>query len=58
MNAYPEISAADIRDLYEQFIEVDEDGSSNDVTQMLDDWFTEHGWPTVLYRERPKRGRR
>ncbi len=56
MNGFPEITTADVRDLYEQFVEVDEDGSSNDVCQMLDDWFTEHGWPTVLYRSNSGRG--
>ena len=24
--------------------------SSNDVAQILDDWFVEHGFPSILYR--------
>lgn len=36
----------------------DGDASSNDVDQALDDWLTARGFPTVMYRERPKRGRR
>ena len=41
-----------VQDLYQQFQEIIEDGgSSNDVVQMLDDWFTENGFDTVLYAE-------
>lgn len=35
----------------------DGDASSNDVDQALDDFLTKRGYPTVLYRERPKRRR-
>lgn len=42
-----------VRDLYQQFKEINDDqGSSNDIVQMLDDWFTENGFDTVLYAER------
>lgn len=42
-----------VQDLYRQYKEIHEDeGSSNDVDQMLDDWFTENGFDTVLYAER------
>ena len=57
MEHLPPIGPDAVRDLYQQFIEVDDDGSSNDVCQMLDDWFTDNGWPTVLYRPKPKRRR-
>ncbi|RKR92686.1 hypothetical protein BDK92_7164 [Micromonospora pisi] len=38
-------------DLYREFLEADDDGaSSNDIAQMLDDFLTKRGYPTVLYR--------
>ena len=37
-----------VQALYNDFAEAD---SSNDIAQLLDDWFTEHGFGTVLYRE-------
>lgn len=54
----PPAAPAAVRDLYQQFTDVNDTGSSNDVAQLLDDWFVEQGFPTVVYRERPKRGRR
>ena len=52
----PEITQEAVAALYAEFREADDDGaSSNDITQMLDDWFTRNGWPTVLYRQRPGR---
>ena len=51
MNA--DVTNEAVRDLYKQYKEIIEDGSSsNDVVQMLDDWFTENGFDTVLYAER------
>lgn len=42
-----------VQDLYAQFKEINDDGgSSNDVAQMLDDWFTSNGFDTVLYAEK------
>lgn len=39
--------------LHAEFTEMDtSEASSNDVVQMLDDWFVKHGHPTVLYRDR------
>lgn len=62
MTTGPQMKPAAVQELYDEFREADSDGaSSNDITQMLDDWFTRHGWPTVLYRPpaaRPQRGRR
>lgn len=47
----PTIPAAQVRELYRQFEEIENGGgSSNDTAQMLDDWFTANGWPTVMYR--------
>jgi hypothetical protein len=40
-----------VLDLYGEVLEADRDGSSsNDVAQILDDWFTRNGFPTILYR--------
>lgn len=45
-------------ELHRQFAEEDNNGaSSSDITQMLDDFLTERGYPTVIYRQRG-RGRR
>ena len=50
------VTPAAIQELYDDFREADEDGaSSNDITQMLDDWFTGHGFGTVLYRDRGRK---
>jgi hypothetical protein len=47
-----DVTTEAVLDLYAQFLEADRDGaSSNDITQLLDDWFTGNGFPTVLYRE-------
>lgn len=41
-----------VMDLYSQFKEaVRDDASSNDIVQLMDDWFTSNGFPTVLYAE-------
>jgi len=40
-----------VRDLHREFTEADDDGaSSNDIVQLLDDWFTTNGFAAVLYR--------
>ena len=47
-----DVTTEAVLDLYAQFLEADRDGtSSNDVTQILDDWFRDQGFPTVIYRE-------
>lgn len=57
MEQLPNLTPDKVHDLYRDFLEADEDGaSSNDITQMLDDWFTANGFPTVLYRERKRNG--
>ena len=46
-----DITTEAVLDLYAQFLEADRDGaSSNDVVQILDDWFVANGFPTVIYR--------
>jgi hypothetical protein len=46
-----DVTTEAVLDLYAQFLEADRDGaSSNDIVQILDDWFTANGFPTVLYR--------
>lgn len=46
-----DVTTEAVLDLYAQFAEEHEGGaSSNDIVQMLDDWFTANGFPTVLYR--------
>jgi hypothetical protein len=43
-------------ELHRQFVEEDNGGaSSSDITQMLDDFLTERGYPTVIYRSRQER---
>ena len=52
----PDVNPDAVRELHRDFTEMDDSGtSSNDVVQMLDDWFTEHGYPTVIYRPRRRR---
>ncbi len=58
MNAQPttelpaDVTLEAVLDLYAQFVEAgDDQASSNDITQLLDDWFVEQGFPTVLYRK-------
>jgi hypothetical protein len=47
-----DVTTEAVLDLYAQFLEAARDGaSSNDMAQILDDWFTANGCPTVLYRE-------
>lgn len=46
-----DVTTEAVLDLYARFLEADsDDASSNDITQLLDDWFVEQGFPTVLYR--------
>lgn len=48
-----------VLDLYARFLEEHQGGaSSNDIVQLLDDWFTENGFPTVIYRPNKRRYRR
>jgi hypothetical protein len=55
---FPPIDPEQVRRLHADLIEADDGGaSSNDWTQIVDDWFTQNGWPTILYRVR-KGGRR
>jgi hypothetical protein len=45
-----EEAQAEIRKLHTELAELHADGgSSNDWTQVVDDWFTAHGYPTILY---------
>ena len=54
--ALPAVEPEAVHELYRDFLEADDDGaSSNDITQILDDWFTGHGFATVLYRGRSAR---
>lgn len=47
-----DVTTESVLDLYARFLEADrDDASSNDVAQLLDDWFTENGFPTVIYRK-------
>lgn len=51
-----DVTTEAVLDLYAQLLEADSDGSSsNDIVQILDDWFVAQGFPTVIYRERSKR---
>jgi hypothetical protein len=46
----PPVTPDDVADLWRQLFELDEGGgSSNDWAQAVDDWFTAHGYPTILY---------
>ena len=55
--ARPDVSPDAVRELYSEFEEAHlDEASSNDIVQILDDWFTSHGYPTVIYR--PRRSRR
>lgn len=46
-----DVTTEAVLDLYAQFLEADRDGaSSNDIVQILDDWFVAQGFPTVIYR--------
>jgi hypothetical protein len=48
-----DVTTEAVLDLYGQFLEAARDGvSSNDIAQLLDDWFTANGFPTVIYRPR------
>ena len=47
MNAQP-ITRQDVDTLYADISEGE--ASSNDMAQILDDWFVEHGYASVLYR--------
>lgn len=48
-----DVTTEAVLDLYAQFLEAGTDGSSsNDIVQILDDWFVAQGFPTVIYRER------
>jgi hypothetical protein len=47
-----DVTTEAVLDLYGQILEADRDGaSSNDIAQLLDDWFTDQGFPTVLHRQ-------
>lgn len=49
-NPPTDVTTEAVLDLYAQFKEANQDGaSSNDVVQILDDWFTANGFPTVIY---------
>lgn len=49
----PDVPADAVRALYADLLEEHEDGaSSNDWVQIVDDWFTANGYPTILYRDR------
>ncbi|MEN3308967.1 MAG: hypothetical protein V7603_5169 [Micromonosporaceae bacterium] len=49
--AMPTVEPQAVCQLHRDFLESERfGGSSNDVAQMLDDWFIEQGFPTVLYR--------
>ncbi len=45
----PLVTPDDVKALYEALLELDESGgSSNDWTQVVDDWFAKHGYPTII----------
>lgn len=45
------VTADDVEQLHSQLTELERDGgSSNDFAQVVDDWFTSHGYPSVIYR--------
>lgn len=46
-----EITPADVRQLWDYLNELhnEDGGSSNDFVQAVDDWFTNHGYPTIIY---------
>jgi hypothetical protein len=47
----PAVAPEAVCALYRDVLEAETFGaSSNDVAQILDDWFVEHGFPTILYR--------
>jgi hypothetical protein len=47
----PAVEPAAVCELYRQVAETHRfDGSSNDIATLLDDWFVENGFPTILYR--------
>ncbi|MEV4212555.1 hypothetical protein [Micromonospora sp. NPDC049662] len=49
--ALPDVPPDAVRQLYADVRDADDDqASSNDIAQLLDDWFRAHGYPTVLYR--------
>ncbi len=49
----PDVTKEAVQGLYDRYREAHEDdASSNDIVQILDDWFTENGFDTVLYAER------
>ncbi len=49
----PLVTPDDVKALYDDLLELDEGGgSSNDWTQVVDDWFVKHGYPTIIYREK------
>lgn len=46
----PDLSAA-LLALGDELADASRNGdSSNDLIQIVDDWFTEHGYPSFLYR--------
>jgi hypothetical protein len=46
-----DVTTEAVLDLYARVLEEAEGGaSSNDIVQLLDDWFVENGFPTVIYR--------
>ncbi len=46
----PQVTPDDVLDLYNQLVELEQSGgSSNDWTQVVDDWFVAHGYPTIIY---------
>ncbi|MEU1813224.1 hypothetical protein [Micromonospora aurantiaca (nom. illeg.)] len=49
--ALPDVPPDAVRTLYTEFQDAERDrASSNDIAQLLDDWFRENGYPSVLYR--------
>lgn len=50
-----DVTTEAVLDLYAQFKEESRGGaSSNDIVQLLDDWFCEQGFPTVIYAKETK----
>lgn len=47
----PEVDSGAVGDFYREVLEAHKFGaSSNDVAQMLDDFFVQQGFTTILYR--------
>ncbi len=52
----PDPPTGTVQALHAELDEAHADGaSSNDWTQIIDDWFVNHGFPSILYQDPGKR---